>query len=123
MEFHAALLFSLLLASASLLLHADSKELPAERPHRKEQPNNKIPDELWDYANVRTDAYMFWWLYGCMNSSLIRENRPLVMWLQVGAIIHVCPYMVMRIHTSAEQHDICSYMFKYITVIHFMCHE
>ncbi len=45
---------------------------------------NKIPDQTWAYVNVRPDAYMFWWLYGCNNSRLVREDRPLVLWLQVG---------------------------------------
>ncbi len=43
-----------------------------------------IPDQAWAYVNVRPDAYMFWWLYGCNNSRLVREDRPLAMWLQVG---------------------------------------
>ena len=43
-----------------------------------------IPAEVWAYVNVRPNAYMFWWLYGCNNSSLVREEQPLVMWLQVG---------------------------------------
>ena len=42
-----------------------------------------IPDQDWGYVDVRTSAHMFWWLYGCTDSSKDREHVPLVMWLQV----------------------------------------
>ena len=41
-----------------------------------------IPNEIWDYVEVRNDAYMFWWLYGA-SSSQERDQLPLIMWLQV----------------------------------------
>eukprot|EP01121_Diplochlamys_sp_Union-15-3_P012629 TRINITY_DN380_c0_g1_i3.p1 TRINITY_DN380_c0_g1~~TRINITY_DN380_c0_g1_i3.p1 ORF type:complete len:365 (-),score=56.13 TRINITY_DN380_c0_g1_i3:339-1433(-) len=41
-----------------------------------------IPDQAWDYVNVRPNAYMFWWLYGAENIN--RTESPLVMWLQGG---------------------------------------
>lgn len=43
-----------------------------------------IPEEAWYYVNVRPDAFMFWWLYGCTQTP--RENCPLVMWLQVSKV-------------------------------------
>jgi len=45
-----------------------------------------IPDEDWGYVEVRTDANLFWWLYGSNNTqtSLPRGQQPLVLWLQGG---------------------------------------
>lgn len=44
-----------------------------------------IPDEAWDYVEVRPNAFMFWWLYGAqINDPTEREQKPLVMWLQGG---------------------------------------
>ena len=42
-----------------------------------------IPDQAWGYVTVRPEAHMFWWLYGCSNASVARDQQPLVMWLQV----------------------------------------
>ncbi|KAK3723832.1 hypothetical protein QZH41_019509 [Actinostola sp. cb2023] len=42
-----------------------------------------IPDEKWDYVNVRENAHMFWWLYGA-DDRMHRTNLPLVLWLQGG---------------------------------------
>lgn len=41
-----------------------------------------IPDEDWNYVDVRPGAHMFWWLYGSTGTA--RETRPLVLWLQVS---------------------------------------
>ena len=46
--------------------------------------NSSIPDESWGYVDVRESAHMFWWLYGCTDTSKQREYTPLVMWLQGG---------------------------------------
>ena len=43
---------------------------------------NVVPDEDWGYVTVRQGAHMFWWLYG--STAPDRDDRPLVMWLQVG---------------------------------------
>ncbi|XP_064406187.1 retinoid-inducible serine carboxypeptidase-like isoform X3 [Halichondria panicea] len=43
-----------------------------------------IPDEDWGFVDVRTSAHMFWWLYGCTDSTKNREQVPLVLWLQGG---------------------------------------
>ena len=53
-----------------------------------------IPDEDWGYVDVRPSAHMFWWFYGCTDDSKVREEVPLVMWLQV-----------------------CSYSYAYITCV------
>lgn len=45
--------------------------------------SGQIHDQSWGYVNVRPSAYMFWWVYGCTDTSVPREDRPLVMWLQV----------------------------------------
>lgn len=42
----------------------------------------RIPNQTWDYVTVRSEAHMFWWLYGSTASD--RDTRPLVMWLQVN---------------------------------------
>jgi serine carboxypeptidase 1 len=42
-----------------------------------------VPNEDWGYANVRTNAYLFWWLIGAQNTT-IRDQAPLVVWLQGG---------------------------------------
>lgn len=42
-----------------------------------------IPDQAWGYVSVRPEAHMFWWLYGCSNASVVRDQQPLVVWLQV----------------------------------------
>lgn len=42
-----------------------------------------VPDEDWGYVTVRPGAHMFWWLYG--STAFDRDDRPLVMWLQVQA--------------------------------------
>ena len=47
-----------------------------------------IPNEAWDYEQVREGAHMFWWLYGANSSK--RDDLPLVMWLQV------CAYVCLR---------------------------
>lgn len=44
---------------------------------------SSIPDQDWGYVDVRPGAHMFWWLYGC-TGSILRQSRPLVMWLQVS---------------------------------------
>ncbi|XP_013790092.1 kinesin-like protein KIF11, partial [Limulus polyphemus] len=36
----------------------------------------------WGYVNVRTDAYMFWWLYYAESPQENYSNCPLVLWLQ-----------------------------------------
>lgn len=41
-----------------------------------------IPDQDYGYVTVRSDAHMFWWLYGCTSVDN-RLSKPLVMWLQV----------------------------------------
>lgn len=46
--------------------------------------NEEIPDEKWNYVNVRENAHMFWWLYGAQTSPSERASRPLIMWLQGG---------------------------------------
>jgi len=53
--------------------------------------SGQIHDQSWGYVNVRPSAYMFWWVYGCTDTSVPREDRPLVMWLQVRQVdINVC---------------------------------
>lgn len=42
-----------------------------------------VPDEAWDYVEVRPGANMFYWLYGS-TADTPREETPLVMWLQGG---------------------------------------
>lgn len=54
--------------------------LAAALPHSL-YASNVIPDQDWGYVDVRTGAHMFWWLYG--SSAPDRDNKPLVMWLQV----------------------------------------
>ena len=41
-----------------------------------------IPNETWNYVEVRTNAHMFWWLYGAQSQQ--RDKLPLVLWLQGG---------------------------------------
>ena len=41
-----------------------------------------IPAQDYGYVTVRSEAHMFWWLYGCTNVD-DRLSKPLVMWLQV----------------------------------------
>jgi serine carboxypeptidase 1 len=48
--------------------------------HRRERKEREDFTEQWGYSNVRTDAYMFWWLYSKPNIT----NRPLIIWLQGG---------------------------------------
>uniref|UniRef100_A0A4D5R9R6 Carboxypeptidase n=1 Tax=Scolopendra viridis TaxID=118503 RepID=A0A4D5R9R6_SCOVI len=45
----------------------------------------KIKDgkETWGYENIRTDAFMFWWLYYSTSNASYLE-QPLVLWLQGG---------------------------------------
>ena len=43
--------------------------------------SQQIPEEGWGYVTVRSEAHMFWWLYG--STAPDRESRPLIMWLQV----------------------------------------
>lgn len=74
---------SLSLLSTFLLLSVACCEVAVPVDRLGDRPNY-IPEQTWAYVNVRTDAYMFWWLYGCNNASLVREERPLVVWLQVG---------------------------------------
>lgn len=40
--------------------------------------------EAWGYIRVRSDAYMFWWLYYANNPTKSYTELPLVMWLQGG---------------------------------------
>jgi len=42
-----------------------------------------LPDESWNYVNVRPNAFMFWWLYGSQNVAT-RDAAPIVIWLQGG---------------------------------------
>lgn len=45
----------------------------------------QIPDEDWNYVQVRENAFMFWWLYGAYTSDPSeRVDKPLIMWLQGG---------------------------------------
>ena len=45
----------------------------------------QIPDEDWNYVQVRENAFMFWWLYGANTSDPSeRVDKPLIMWLQGG---------------------------------------
>jgi len=44
---------------------------------------SKLPDEDWGYANVRPNAYLFWWFYG-MADPAKRDTAPVVVWLQGG---------------------------------------
>lgn len=45
----------------------------------------QIPDEDWNYVQVRENAFMFWWLYGAYTSDRSeRVDKPLIMWLQGG---------------------------------------
>jgi len=44
--------------------------------------SDSIPDQSWDYVEVRQGAFMFWWLYGASEGN--RADLPLVMWLQGG---------------------------------------
>ena len=45
----------------------------------------QIPDEDWNYVQVRKSAFMFWWLYGAnTNHPSERVDKPLIMWLQGG---------------------------------------
>ena len=46
------------------------------------QGKSSIPDERWDYVNVRPNVNMFWWLYGAQSQQ--RDKLPLVLWLQGG---------------------------------------
>jgi len=47
--------------------------------------SSQIPDEDWNYVQVRENAFMFWWLYGASTSDPSeRVNKPLIMWLQGG---------------------------------------
>ena len=43
---------------------------------------SSIPNETWNYVEVRTNAHMFWWLYGAQSQQ--RDKLPLVLWLQGG---------------------------------------
>ncbi|PFX24817.1 Retinoid-inducible serine carboxypeptidase [Stylophora pistillata] len=44
-----------------------------------------IPDEAWDYVEVRPNAHMFWWFYGAqVKDPAQRFQKPLLMWLQGG---------------------------------------
>ena len=56
--------------------------------------SGQIHDQSWGYVNVRPSAHMFWWLYGCTDTSVPREDRPLVMWLQVEHIFSSSIYLV-----------------------------
>ncbi len=55
-----------------------------------------IPDQDSGYVDVRTGAHMFWWLYGC-NDSNSRDQKPLVMWLQVSLHLYTIIDNGMRI--------------------------
>ena len=47
--------------------------------------SSQIPDEDWNYVQVRENAFMFWWLYGADTSDPSeRVDKPLIMWLQGG---------------------------------------
>lgn len=41
-----------------------------------------IPDQAWDYVDVRSGAHLFYWLYG--STGVPRASAPLVFWLQGG---------------------------------------
>ncbi|XP_053563329.1 retinoid-inducible serine carboxypeptidase [Bombina bombina] len=42
------------------------------------------PEEAWGYVAVRSNAYMFWWLYHADHPTKAYTELPLVMWLQGG---------------------------------------
>ncbi|XP_076337420.1 retinoid-inducible serine carboxypeptidase-like [Tachypleus tridentatus] len=46
----------------------------------------------WGYVNVRTDAYMFWWLYYAESPKENYNKSPLVLWLQGGPGASSCGY-------------------------------
>jgi len=45
--------------------------------------SSTIPDEKWGYVTVRSQAHMFWWVYGAQDKAS-RSNLPLILWLQGG---------------------------------------
>lgn len=68
------LVFALAVLSLYFVL---SSSTPTQKP--------QIPDEDWNYVQVRDNAYMFWWLYGAQTSDPSKRlDKPLVMWLQGG---------------------------------------
>ncbi|XP_069511051.1 retinoid-inducible serine carboxypeptidase [Ambystoma mexicanum] len=48
--------------------------------------------EAWGYVPVRSNAYMFWWLYYANNPTKSFAELPLVMWLQGGPGASGCGY-------------------------------
>ncbi|XP_029456561.1 retinoid-inducible serine carboxypeptidase isoform X2 [Rhinatrema bivittatum] len=48
--------------------------------------------EAWDYVAVRSNAYMFWWLYYADNPTKSYMELPLVMWLQGGPGASSCGF-------------------------------
>ena len=44
-------------------------------------PSNQssIPDEKWDYIEVRPGAHMFWWFHGYTGKNKSRREIPLVL--------------------------------------------
>ena len=43
---------------------------------------SSIPNETWNYVEIRTNAHMFWWLHGAQSQQ--RDKLPLALWLQGG---------------------------------------
>ncbi|KAM8945736.1 retinoid-inducible serine carboxypeptidase [Pelodytes ibericus] len=50
------------------------------------------PRQDWGYVNVRSNAYMFWWLYHADHATKNYTEFPLVMWLQGGPGASGCGY-------------------------------
>ncbi|EDV27464.1 uncharacterized protein TRIADDRAFT_21045 [Trichoplax adhaerens] len=46
--------------------------------------SSSIPDEKWDYIEVRPGAHMFWWFHGYIGQSKSRQDIPLVLWMNGG---------------------------------------
>lgn len=57
-----------------------------------------IPDEDWNYVDVRPGAHMFWWLYGSTGTA--RETRPLVLWLQVSLRLVLLLLIILSFYTG-----------------------
>ena len=75
-----------------------------------------IPDEDWGFVDVRTSAHMFWWLYGCTDSTKNREQVPLVLWLQVRTSVVVQSFTIkICLRTECNLHYIA--IGTYIIVI------
>lgn len=53
---------------------------------RNASPSNhsSLPDEKWDYVEVRPGAHMFWWFHGYTGKNKSRQQIPLVLWMNGG---------------------------------------